>query len=526
MKPSTLLIGLDGATFSILNPLMEEGVMPFLKQLLDRGVSTELASVVPPLTPPAWTSLMTGRSPGNHGIFDFLRFEFGDKGKFLHITDANDLACETLWSIVSRQNLQATVLNFPLTFPPPKIRGHVVPGWVPWRHLRLACHPTDLYEKLKTLPDFNPRELAMDMSMEEEALEGCHTESDYEHNIKVHIRRELQWFNIARYLMRTEPSELTAVLFDGVDKLQHFCWRFIDPDQFPANPTDAELRIRKLCLDYYREVDRMVAELVTDSGEGVNTIIVSDHGFGPTQRVFYLNAWLEQKGYLVWNKPADIEEKHPETLGLGTMAKRFYDINWDKTRAYCPTPSSNGIYLFADDPKDYQALVSELKRELPLVCDPTTGKPIVQDLWTKEEAFSGKKMEQAPDLTLYLDDGGFVSILPSEDIVTTRSEVVGTHRPNGVFAASGPMIQAQKTQQSLSIVDVAPLILYSLGLPIPKDLEGRFPEEMIAPDYLQQHPVSYGEATQMTAATSSTASQQADVEDEVLKQLQALGYME
>src|SRR5262249_34319042 len=295
----------------------------------------ELASVIPPLTPPAWTSLMTGRSPGNHGIFDFLRFELRSGERQLRVLDADDVACESIWSIASRHGLKTTVLNFPMTFPVRAISGNVVPGWVPWRHLRLACYPKSLYERLKALPGFNPRELAMDMSLEERALEGCHREEDYENWIRLHIRRERQWFGVLRHLMETEPADLTAVLFDGVDKLQHFCWRFLDGTIFPASPSGWERRIRDLCLDYFREIDRFIGEMVSLGGRETNVFIASDHGFGPTVEVLYINAWLEKHGYLTWAGTA-IEQKHPETLGLGTMARRFYEIDWDNTTAYCP----------------------------------------------------------------------------------------------------------------------------------------------------------------------------------------------
>ena len=195
-------------TFSVLDPLMHEGVMPCLKDLIASGVRSELASVIPPLTPPAWTSLMTGRSPGNHGIFDFLRFEFRPLGRELRVLDSGDVECETVWSMLARHGLKTTVLNFPMTFPARGISGNVVPGWVPWRHLRLACYPRTLYGKLtEVLPDFNPRELAMDMSLEERALEGCNREEEYEGLIKLHIRRERQWFQVMRHLMR--KSRLT-----------------------------------------------------------------------------------------------------------------------------------------------------------------------------------------------------------------------------------------------------------------------------------------------------------------------------
>jgi len=228
MSHKAVLIGLDGATFSILDPLMQEGVMPFLKSLIASGVRAELTSVIPALTPPAWTSLMTGRSPGNHSIFDFLRFELRSGTRQLRVLDSGDVACPTIWSMLARQGRKATVLNFPMTFPVRGVDGNVVPGWVPWRHLRLACYPSTLYERLTTsVPNFNPRQLAMDMSLEERALEGCHTKEDYETLIRLHIERERQWFSVLRHLMREEPADLTAVLFDGVDKLQHFLQRCV-----------------------------------------------------------------------------------------------------------------------------------------------------------------------------------------------------------------------------------------------------------------------------------------------------------
>ena len=536
MHPRTLLIGLDGATFSILDSLIEQGIMPNLERLLAAGTRAELASVVPPLTPPAWTSLMTGRSPGSHGIFDFLRFELTTEDRHLRVMDARDVACETIWSMVTHHGLRATVLNFPLTYPPPSIAGYVVPGWVPWRHLRLACHPADLYDRLKALPGFDPRELAMDMSLEEKALEGCHREEDYEELIRLHIRRERQWFKIAATLMREDPCHLTAVLFDGVDKLQHICWRFIDPDLFSSTPSDLELRIRELCLEYFREVDGFVGEIVAMGGPGANTIIVSDHGFGPTVEVFYLNAWLHQHGYLAWADGAEIEQKHAETLGLGTMARRFYEVDWSRTTAYCPTPSSNGIYLFpptsegetAPSRKAYEDLRLKLTQSLSSFTDPATQQPVVTRIWTREEAFAGKHGALAPDLTVSLRDGGFVSILPSDEVLKARPEPTGTHRPHGVFVAAGAGMRRGVSVEPLSILDVAPAILYSLGLPVPEDLEGRVPTEIFEPSQLQSRPVAFEKSTRSAepARGQTTPPVDADMEEEVLKQLRALGYME
>jgi len=534
MSAGVLLIGLDGATFSILDSLMDEGVMPSLKHVIASGARAELDSVIPALTPPAWTSLMTGRSPGNHGIFDFLRFELRAGDRQLRVLDSGDVACETIWSMLGRQGLKTTVLNFPMTFPARDISGNLIPGWVPWRHLRLACHPKALYERITTaLPGFNSRELAMDMSLEERALEGCHREEDYENLIKLHIRRERQWFQILRYLMQEQPADLTAVLFDGVDKLQHFCWRFLDRNIFPASPSALERRIRGWCLEYFREIDRFIGEIVAMAGEDASIVIASDHGFGPTVEVFYLNAWLQQRGYLVWSDAANVEQKHPETLGLGTMARRFYEIDWDKTTAYCPTPSSNGIFISPPTvdgrgvPADrYENFRRRLMEELLQFNDSATGQPVVKRIWTREEAFAGTHMASAPDLTLSLRDGGLVSILPSDTLLKGRVETTGAHRPNGVFIAAGEGMQRGISMLSLSILDVCPLLLYTLNLPIPEDVEGRVPEALFEREYLRSHPIAFEVPVRKAVATAAQTEVDPRMQAEVMGQLRALGYME
>lgn len=535
-KPKVLLLGLDGATFSVLDPLMKQGIMPFLRDLVASGARAELSSVIPPLTPPAWTSLMTGRSPGNHGIFDFLRFEFRASGHQLRLLDADDVSCPTLWSILARQGLTTTVLNFPMTFPVRGISGNVVPGWVPWRHLRLASYPKTLYEQLtQALPNFNPRELAMDMSLEERALEGCTREEDYESLIQLHIRRERQWFDVTRHLMKTHPADLTAVLFDGVDKLQHVCWRFLDQSMFPSSPSPREARVRECCLQYFRELDGFLSEIVEIGGKDASVVLASDHGFGPTVEVFHVNEWLHRNGYLVWANAANVEQKHAETLGMGTMARRFYEIDWDNTTAYCPTPSSNGIYITppsgggrAVPLERYASFRQELAQQLLQFTDPASGQPVITQLWTREEAFSGPRMTSAPDLTLMLRDGGLVSILPSDEILRPRTETAGAHRPNGVFIAAGPGVQRGISADRLSILDVAPFILHALDLPIPEDFQGLVPESILDREYLRFRPIRHEKVAHDGSVREEVRVGEVSppMEADVLGHLRALGYME
>src|SRR3954468_6583926 len=256
----TLLIGLDGATFTVLDPYVERGVMPFLGELLEGGTRATLRSIMPPLTPPAWTSLMTGKHPGQHGVFDFFQKEAPDSIYF-SFASSHDIRAATIWSLASEQGLRILSLNFPLMFPPPPVEGRIVPGgMMPWRQLRLGCHPPGLFDRLKQLPGFNPREM-LDMELEVKAIEGCPVDEQAEY-VELHIRREQRWLEVARHLMTTDPTDLFAVMFDCVDKPQQLCWRFIEPASRPAEPTAWEQGMIERVERYFRTVDDILAELV------------------------------------------------------------------------------------------------------------------------------------------------------------------------------------------------------------------------------------------------------------------------
>jgi predicted AlkP superfamily phosphohydrolase/phosphomutase len=536
MTSRTFLVGLDGATFTVLDALMADGIMPRLQRLTDAGSRAVLRSVVPALTPPAWTSLVTGRGPGRHGVFDFFRRESASSQHIRFIT-SRDIEVETIWSLVNRYGVRATVLNFPLTFPAPPIDGNVVPGgWMPWRQLRLGCHPEGLYDRLKTIPGFNPRELAMDMTHEEKALEGCGRD-EYLTWIDLHIRRERQWFSILERLEADDPSELTAIMFDGVDKLQHLCWRFLDPALVSTLSTDWELAVRERCLDYFRAVDELIGRIHDMAGPAGTLIIASDHGFGPQVRTFFINAWLEQRGDLAWTSGRTPRAADGQVLGMGQLARHVYLLDWARTRAYAPMPSGNGIHIVERDgehpggiaPVERAIFRDRLKKDLLAVRDPRTGERVVRAVWTREEIFGGPAIDVAPDLTLELTDGGLVSILASDQAIVARPEPTGTHRPEGIFVGCGPQLAQGARTGELSILDVAPLILHTLGVPVPREFEGRVPESALRPEAVgapTRRSAAAAAAPVATGRSLPAPALDAEAEAEILRRLQALGYVE
>jgi predicted AlkP superfamily phosphohydrolase/phosphomutase len=396
-------------------------------------------------------------------------------------------------------------------------------------------YPPELYETLKRVPGLNYKEMAWDFELEKKVLQHVGPE-EYEAWIRFHILREHHWFQVTRYLMQMDPCDLTVVVFDGIDKLQHICWRFLDPEFAPTAPSLFEKKIRDLCREYFSRLDGYLAEIISLAGPDARIFFASDHGFGPSKEVFRVNVWLHEQGYLTWHTPGALNEAARQSWER-RLNSNFALLDWEKTKAYARTPSSNGIFIAQANAPDqsgvladeYEAFRSSLISALYSVVDPISGERIVERVWTREEAFPGSQMRRAPDLTLGLRDHGFVSIKNSAPAVQPLAEVCGTHRPEGIFVAGGPGIQKGVNIDRLSIVDMASTLLYSLGLEVPEDMEGRVPVEVFEPSWVKANPVRIGEPSKPPGSLLSKASApKTEAEDDslVFERLKALGYLE
>ncbi len=524
----TVLIGWDGATFDVLQPYWEAGIMPFLRDFVGRGVRAELKSVIPPLTPSAWTSCITGQSPARHGIFDFARINRSDGVKYRWAT-SGDIQSETLWSMANRHGIQVTSLNFPLMLPPPPIDGHLIPAFVPLRQLRRNIHPRSLYDSILALPGFDPKELVFDLDRERKAIQLL-SQDEYEEWILFHIRREERWLDIFRYLVDNSNSDLMAVLFDGPDKLQHACWRFIDPKLVTGVAQGVEQKARDLCQRYFQRLDSILGDIIELVGTDSSIVIVSDHGFGPTSEVFYINAWLAAEGFLEW-APGVLHDDECRMVLPETTQNPAPLFNWSKTRACSMSSGGNGIYINVPE-EQYLSFREHLRQRLLSFEDPETGERVITRALTREEAFLGieprdaysAERGEAPDITVELRDGGFVSILNSTQVLRSRKQIMGTHRPNGVFLAAGRGFKRNASIPPLSILDITPALLHALGLSIPADLEGKFPVEAFDEAFLRDVPPRIGPPT-MAPEQENNALEAAE-SALITERLKALGYID
>lgn len=531
----TILLGVDGATFNILDYLVAEGKMPNVARFMEEGVRAELLSTRHPLTPPAWTTLMTGREPGSHGIFDFIWAERRNQEVYFTLNNFRDIQVETVWSMVSRAGGRATSLNYPLMAPPPEINGVIIPGLVSWKHLRRSVQPRELYDKLKELPGFNPKEVAWDFDREKKATKVL-PRDEIKSWVEHHLRRERQWYQIFEYLHTNRPSDLTGILLDGVDKLQHICWRHLDPDFAHTMEDDFDREVQALALQYFMDLDKFFGYVMDVAGDSMRIFVASDHGFGPTEKVFRVNEWLSENGYLHWTNTETLSAE--EKQKLEHMANNhFVHLDWDNTIAYAQSSATNGIHIQIKnspgdpgiEPEEYEGLCQRLTDELLAIRDPETGTQIVTEVMRREEAFPGAKNDRCPDLTLKLFDHGFISTLNKQPVLWDRPEVAGTHQPEGIFLARGPGIKSGESLELQSIGDITPTLLHSLGMPIPSNLEGRVMQTAFEAAYMTENPVREGEPTVQPnsyALQDQKPELDKDEQEAVMDQLRALGYVE
>ncbi|MDR7485188.1 MAG: alkaline phosphatase family protein [Armatimonadota bacterium] len=275
------LLGLDGATFTLLRPWIDEGHLPTLARLLAEGAWGPLTSVIPPMTPVAWTSMVTGVRPGKHGIFGFLKTRPGRYER--EPSSSLDRRRPAIWNLLDRAGRPSILVGVPYTYPPEPINGVVVSGFGTPSVDGEFVHPRSLREVI--LREFGPYPLEVRYRKDVLGrLEDAHRLTAHRHAL-------------VRFLMREFPWDFFMFVLMTTDRLQHLIWRHVDPSH-PWYDSDEARRYAPGILDYYRRLDDMVADLLARLDAQTTFMLVSDHGFGPLERSVSLLRWLGQAGLL------------------------------------------------------------------------------------------------------------------------------------------------------------------------------------------------------------------------------------
>ncbi|HEV3122065.1 MAG TPA: alkaline phosphatase family protein, partial [Isosphaeraceae bacterium] len=282
------VIGLDCAEPSLLFEQYAD-LLPNLTRLKRRGAWGLLRSCEPPITVPAWMSMMSSKDPGTLGFYGFRNRADHSYEK---MTTATSLAVREplLWDHLGAAGKRVILIGVPQTYPPRAVNGLLVTDFLTPSIESNYTYPAGLKTEIAALKDVHPYEFDV---------------SDFRTPDKTKIRDALvrmtdKRFALARHLLVTEPWDFFMMVEMGTDRVHHAFWQYMDPSHHryePGNPYETVIR------DYYVHVDTQVGRLLEVLPQDSHVLVVSDHGAQCMVGGIAINEWLIQEGYLVLQEP-------------------------------------------------------------------------------------------------------------------------------------------------------------------------------------------------------------------------------
>jgi predicted AlkP superfamily phosphohydrolase/phosphomutase len=448
------------------------------------------------MTPAAWGSFQTGMNPGRNGAFHFTYWDTKQKKK--HYVSSKTLHA-TIWEIASQHNRRIAVINVPMTYPPKTINGYMVTGLLTPSLESEFTHPPSLKpELLKAVPDYQIFNTELIRGFVDKKFKSV-----VQHMIKTIDSRA----KVAQFIMKKEPLDIFMVHFQAPDALQHIIWAQLQQGQpnFDRDICDY------IFSNFYRRLDQHIEQIKKTFQEKADAdcviFIVSDHGFQLTDKRFNLGKWLHQQGYLCFDKKffwfpfvKNIVGKI-DVLNLrrhlanklksktGNLLATEGPVSWQNSRAISIGSASEGcIYLLEADESKRSQTQSEITSKLEKIKDPEDGTSVVKRVYRKEELFKGNFIDFMPDLIIDpADNYTFTGFYKADPGLFHKVAAKGKHHQHGIVIAAGKHIKHLENIKA-HITDIAPTILYYLGLPIDGDVDGRVLEEIFTEQFLNQQP--------------------------------------
>ena len=545
-----VVIGLDGGDWSLIEPWVQEGKLPTFQRLMAEGAWGRLRSTMPPITAPAWSSFITGKNPGKHGLIDFV---FRQRESY-HVSPVNASLRRgrSLWALLGDGGKRVLVVNVPVTYPPEPVPGYLVSGLLTPSERSAFTHPPELAAELRA------------------AGYRIHTPQSYARGDidrflrDIYETTDIQWMALQR-LMSSNPWDLAMYVFRGTDRIQHGLWHFMDAGH-PLHGAPGTEKYRDAIQEYYQYIDQKLAGLLGSLDGRTLLILMSDHGAGPFHKYIYMNNWLLRWGLLkLRNRPQTRLKRAGFDLGLtpinvynlllrlglgrlkgkvtkGKGAKSlsrlflsFQDVDWEQTRAYSLGNAGQlWINLRGREPRgivepgaNYAAVRRDLVARVREMRDPATGEKMVDEVFVREDLYEGPYVEQMPDVVFvpkgfrYLSFGEYE--FASHRLVDVSLGITGWHRLQGMVLLHGAPIRAEGKVVDARIEDLAPTILYLMGQPVPADMDGQLLSGALKPSWLDAKRLEKIDVDPDTERDRRDLSD--EDEEQVRKRLQGLGYL-
>jgi predicted AlkP superfamily phosphohydrolase/phosphomutase len=539
------LLGIDGATWKVLDRLMEKGLMPNLARLSREGTRGVLNSTIPYLTPVAWSSLLTGVKPSGHGIFGYNVMENREGMIIGLLANRSKIKAPTVFDIFSQLGKKVVSINMPMTYPPRRQDGTIITGLMTPSKESTYAYPEDLMQELSR----QGIDYRIDITIAREHV------ANLDERIRLYLADGgARFFDDLRhvteerektvlYLLANREWDLFQVNFITMDRIQHYLWNDIFQEDSP---------ILERIHEQYSYVDSIIGRIYSEVKDKAILMICSDHGFGDYRGNFYPAVWLRQHGYYA-ERETEISlgllvKRALKTFGLSKRLLRFLErsqktvakkliyigtsnVYWKKTRAY--VYSTNGIrinlkgrdqYGIVEPGKEFEDLREELKRKLLDLRD-DTGERVMKGVYTTEDLYGVSDLEEAPDLFFEFDDSHFFTTYYN----ITESSVYldkgyawrkGDHRRDGVVLLAGEGVKPGM-RITADIEDILPTILFVEDLPLGENFDGRIMTNAFTEDFVSlRKPPDRRFFERGEVEASDT-----DKGDEVIDRLKGLGYI-
>lgn len=527
-----IVLGWDGATWDLLLPLVEKGVMPTLERIMKESAHGPLRSTVPPVTAPSWITIATGVNPGRHGCFDFNKSD-GSLAKIRPL-QSWDIKVKTFYEILEEKKRPFVLINLPGSYPPltksVTLTSLLTQG-------ETAVFPEYLKNEVKALKNYR---MFPDTKILKKGDVSKYAKDIYDVEFGRHEALKALW---------DRDWELLFIVFSGGDWISHELFSRIKEGSAP-----------KEAFDVFRLMDSQLNFVAKKMGSDDSLLIVSDHGFKESKGVFYLNEHLCRKGFLSpdYSNPSPpmshkMEEgsfkkddfaKPPEWLlkaarnndifryavkafrKLGGKYPLFLRPDALKSRASLLTSEAYGVTIydktqFSDgtvESEQLGKLKDNIRTELASLRH--DDEKVFSEVLFREEVYSGEFTRFAPHVILGDSDWAFSSAIRTLEKDPFVKYPKGIHSSYGIFLGYGKAFKkATIPERELKVEDITPNILYLLGEAVPKGLDGKVMTRWLDETRLAKNPVAFCEAVPPKREVRDVES------EEIQKRLQGLGYM-
>jgi len=506
-KTKILLIGLDGADWKVINPLLKQGKLPNLKFLMDNGCWGNLRSFYPLYSETIWTTILTGKAPIKHGITTQLIEDPQTHESILWTS--NLIKTKRIWNILSERGKKVCVISHKITWPPEEVNGILISD-------RLDL--SDYFQKDYSFPELKNIISEADFNKFTELKNGITSKLDknlYKLDYETEVRDNFT-FNITNYFLKNQKFDFITLYISGIDFVSHHFWKYLFPEGWQIDK-DEELLFKDIINDYYIFCDKAIGELIKRMDKNTTVIIVSDHGFTNIkipEEIYTFNVNLILK-----------------LCGLDRIIKNNKIISIKQFIHASPAVSAPVFLRIHGELNENE--LEEIKKYAISVLENIKIKEIQMPLFKILKYKIDELTLKINYPYLFINPQYHILIDGKEykiaDFLPLISEVPqsGNHYPIGIIILSGKHIINKKLIEGSTIYDITPTILYLMGFPLGKDMPGKVLVQAIKDDFLRKNPLRYIETYEKPKIKKPLKPIRMPKDEEKIKEMmRALGYLQ